>query len=71
MAPAIFIAGWYDGLTQHEIGQHMLDCFKPDQSLTNTLYDAMSAYSKGDVDTGDKLMTETEPLYKTALDGCP
>ena len=71
MAPAIFIAGWYDGLTQHEIGQHIYDCFKPDQKLTDTLYDAMSAYSKGDVATADKLMTDTESLYKTALNGCP
>ena len=71
MAPAIFIAGWYDGLTQHEIGQHIYDCFKPDQKLTSTLYDAMKAYSSGDNDKGDKLMAETEPLYKTSLNGCP
>ena len=68
-APAQFMVGWYHGIAQKRRNE-LLDCYKPDVDLTNTLYDAMEAYIDGDKATGDAKMEETKPLYKKALSGC-
>ena len=68
-APAQFIAGWHYGIA-HEKDRDDLSCFKADDDLTNTLYDAMEAYIAGNHADGDAKMTATVPLYKEALSGC-
>ena len=50
-APAQFIAGWYNGITQEDIRGSIIDshCWGiPPYDLTLTLYDAMNAYIAGD-----------------------
>ena len=68
-APAQFIAGWHHGISQNK-NIDDLSCFKADDDLTNTLYDAMEAYIAGNHADGDAKMTATVPLYKEALSGC-
>ena len=68
-APAQFIAGWHYGIADKK-ERDDLSCFKADDDLTNTLYDAMEAYIVGDHSAGDAKMTATVPLYKEALSGC-
>ena len=70
MAPAEFVAGWYDGFTQQERSD-ITACYKPDSSITDTLYNAMDAYNKGDLDTGEELVIATEQLCFAALTSCP
>ena len=69
-APAQFTAGWYYGIAQKDKRDDILDCFKTDEDLTNTLYNAMEAYIAGDTTSGDAKISETKPLYEKALAGC-
>ena len=48
----------------------IIDCFKPDEKLTNALYDSFAAYDQGDNETGDAKFAETKPLYEVALSDC-
>ena len=45
-------------------------CYAPNEDLTNTLYDGLEAYMKGDSETGDKKMAATKDLFATALTTC-
>jgi hypothetical protein len=69
-APAQFIAGWFYGIEGEDKRDYILGCYKADEDLTNTLYDAMEAYIKGDESTGEDLMKNARPMYKTALQKC-
>ena len=70
LAPAQFIAGWHTGLRSEIRWDQILDCFRPNHDLTDTLYDAMEAYVADDFTTGDEYMAAAKPLFKTALAGC-
>ena len=70
-APAEFIAGWYYGSwAQEDKRDYIIGCYKPNEDLTNTLYDAMEAYIKGDESKAEDLMKKTRPMYEAALQKC-
>ena len=52
LAPAEFTAGWYYGLSGHDKEDKILQCYEPDNELTNLLYDGMEAYIAGDNKSG-------------------
>ena len=52
LAPAEFTAGWYYGLSGHDKKDKILQCYEPDNKLTDLLYDGMEAYIAGDNKTG-------------------
>ena len=64
MAPAQFLAGFFIGLNQGDVTKNIYHCFKYDKKLTDTLYDTMDAYIRDDNPSGDKLMVDTQSLYK-------
>ena len=70
MAPALFIAGWYMGITQDEESDYIRDCYAPDEDLSNALYDGMEAYMNGDSQTGDAKITAATNMYPAALANC-
>ena len=72
MAPAQFFAGWYNGLSKYYDLQpsNILECYQPSEDITNTLYDGMEAYLRGDEKTGKEKMDKLFPLYKTAVANC-
>ena len=55
-APAQFSAGWLYGLTYEDRRDEIVNCFKSDDNLTDSIYDAMEAYITGDSKTGDQKM---------------
>ena len=59
IAPARFIAGWYFGLTIDDYVEYILECYEPNEDLTNALYDGMEAYMSGDIVTGETKMAIT------------
>ena len=70
LAPAQFSAGWLYGLSGWDKRDTILSCYKPDEKLTNTLYDAMDAFIAGDNQSGWKKYNEAKPLFANALSGC-
>ena len=70
MAPALFIAGWYMGITQEDEAEYIQDCYEPDEDLTNALYDGMEAYMKGDSQTGKAKIAAATDMYPAALANC-
>ena len=69
-APALFIAGWLNGFTGDDLKDDILSCYKPNSLITDTLYEAMNAYWANNLKIGDEKMSELEPLYEKALEGC-
>ena len=57
-------------MTSEDKTTELLQCYKPSDALTNTLYDAMEAYIAGDKSEGDAKMSDTKPLFKTAFADC-
>ena len=49
----------------------ILECYKPDNKLTNLLYDGMEAYIAGDYKSASEKIAKTRHLFKKALSGCP
>ena len=50
--PALFFSGWFYGITGEDDRDYILSCYKVDKDLTDTLYDAMEAFSKGETIIG-------------------
>ena len=71
LAPAEFTAGWYYGLSGHDKRDKILNCYEPDNKLTNLLYDGMEAYIAGDHKSGGEKIALTRHLFKKALSRCP
>ena len=69
-APAQWIAGWYYGVEGEDKRDYILGCYKADDDLTITLYDAMEAYIGGDEATGEQKMKDARPMYQIALQAC-
>ena len=53
MAPAKFAAGWFYEFTEEYQYDEILKCYAKNDDLTNAFYDAMEAYTTGDLKTGD------------------
>jgi len=70
MAPAQYIAGRFYGVEGEDKRDYILDCYKTVDDLTDTLYDGMEAYIKGDVATGEAKMKETPSMFDEALEKC-
>ena len=70
MAPGEFISGWHWGITGNDERKYIYECYVPNEDLTNTLYDGMEAYIKGDIQTADAKMAATKDLYPAALANC-
>ena len=49
-APALYAEGWLTGVRGSDSGlvDHILGCFMPNEELSNTLFDAYSAFTNGD-----------------------
>ena len=71
MAPAKFAVGWYNSITLEDNYAFDIDkCYVENDDLTNAFYDAMEAFTTGDLKTGERKMKETMPLWETAMSGC-
>ena len=57
-------------MTSEDRTDELLECYKPSDDLTNTLYEAMEAYIQGDKSAGDAKMGDTKPLFKNAFKDC-
>ena len=71
MAPAHFFAGWYNGISaKYNLNlTNFLQCYQPNEDLTNDLYDVMEGFSKQDVFDVEKYL-ELLDLYKVAYANC-
>ena len=69
-APAQFTAGWYYGISGKDKREKIIECFKPDDKLTNFLYEAFDEYAAGNKMAGDAYLAKTKPLYRRALSDC-
>ena len=68
--PAIFIGGYYAGISGVGLLDKIIKCYEPNDELTATLIASMYAAIQGDTDTGEAKWKETYPLYVQALSGC-
>ena len=69
-APAQFTAGWYYGISGKDKRDKIVECFKPNDKLTNFLYEAFEEYIAGNKMAGDAYLARTKPLYRRALSDC-
>ena len=69
-APAQYMSGWYSGVSKEMDYEKIVLCFKQNDDLTNKLYDAMESFASGDHKKGDKLISETKPLFLAAVASC-
>ena len=69
-APAQFTAGWYYGIAGKDKRDKIVECFKPNDKLTNFLYEAFDEYIAGNKMAGDAYLAKTKPLYRRALSDC-
>ena len=55
LAPAKYVAGWYSGLKiGGEVEQdYIVSCYRPNDDLTDNLYDAIEAYSANETTFAD------------------
>ena len=47
-APALYIAGWYYGVTEIDVREDIMKCFQTNDDLTYGLYDGMVDWIVGD-----------------------
>ena len=67
-APALFWAGRYATIFEDDVSEQVLACFKPNQELTDSLYDSMESF---DADgSGYQTMHDTKKLYEVAMEDC-
>ena len=64
------MAGWYYGISTKDKRDEVVECFKPNDKLTNFLYEAFEEYAAGKKMAGDAYLAKTKPLYKRALSDC-
>ena len=69
-APAQFTAGWYYGISGKDKRDEIVECYKPNDKLTNFLYEAFEEYIAGNKMAGDAYLAKTKPLYRRALSDC-
>ena len=69
-APALYIAGWYYGVTEIDAREEIVKCFQTNDDLTFGLYDGMEDWIVGNKNEGDIKMNELKPLWKQALANC-
>ena len=69
-APAQFTAGSYYGISTKDKRDKIVECFKPNDRLTNFLYAAFDEYIAGNKMAGDAYLARTKPLYRRALRDC-
>ena len=72
-APALYAEGWLTGVKGEDSGfmNYILSCFIPSTDLSNVLFEAYEALTKGDKMLGYKLLEKSKPLFETAMSDCP
>ena len=69
-APALYIAGWYYGVTGIDVKEEIVKCYQTNDDLTFGLYDGMVDWIVGNQNDGDIKMNELRPFWKQALANC-
>ena len=49
---------------------YILSCFIPSTDLSNVLFEAYEALTKGDKMLGYKLLEKSKPMFETAMSDC-